>query len=113
MINDEMFGRDRDVPTTEECISRQDAINGIEAIEPTSTISDYQKGIAVGLALAKISIREQRSVQQKTGHWVDIMVGDMPAQACDQCKTFYPLTYTGGEHHYCPNCGAKMEGEVK
>lgn len=44
-----------------------------------------------------------------TGHWIDIMVGDMPAQACDRCNTFYPLSYTGGGHRYCPNCGAKME----
>ena len=46
--------------------------------------------------------------QPKTGHWIDIMVGDMPAQACDRCNTFYPLAYTGGGHKYCPNCGAKM-----
>lgn len=51
-------------------------------------------------------------LQQKMGHWIDIMVGDMPAQACDQCNTFYPLAYTGGGHKYCPNCGAKMQ-EVK
>jgi len=35
----------------------------------------------------------------------------MPAQACDQCNTFYPLAYTGGWHKYCPNCGAEMESE--
>ena len=46
--------------------------------------------------------------EPKTGHWIDIMVGDMPAQACDQCNTFYPLAYTGGGHKYCPNCGARM-----
>lgn len=48
---------------------------------------------------------------RKKGKWIDIMVGDMPAQACDQCNTFYPLAYTGGGHRYCPNCGAEMEGE--
>lgn len=53
------------------------------------------------------------SVQPKTGQWVEIMVGDMPAQACNQCKTFYPLAYTGGGHQYCPNCGAKMESEER
>lgn len=46
--------------------------------------------------------------EPKTGHWIDIMVGDMPAQACDQCNTFYPLAYTGGGHNYCPNCGSQM-----
>ncbi|MGJ0566838.1 hypothetical protein ACR73B_17095 [Enterococcus innesii] len=51
------------------------------------------------------SVRPQKP---KTGHWIDIMVGDMPAQACDRCNTFYPLSYTGGGHRYCPNCGAKM-----
>lgn len=54
-------------------------------------------------------IKSEPSVQPKTGRWIDITVGDVPAQACDQCKTFYLLTYTGGKHHYCPNCGAKME----
>lgn len=49
--------------------------------------------------------------QPKMGKWIDIMVGDMPAQACDRCNTFYPLAYTGGGHKYCPNCGAKMEVE--
>lgn len=46
--------------------------------------------------------------QPKTGKWIDIMVGDMPAQACAQCNTFYPLAYTGGGHKYCPNCGCRM-----
>lgn len=46
----------------------------------------------------------------KTGQWVEIMVGDMPAQACDCCGTFYPLAHTGGGYHYCPNCGADMRG---
>jgi hypothetical protein len=55
--------------------------------------------------IANLKALEQ---QPKTGHWIDIMVGDMPAQACDQCKTFYPLSYTGGGHNYCPSCGSRM-----
>jgi PHP family Zn ribbon phosphoesterase len=58
--------------------------------------------------MRKVRVRSQ---EPKMGHWIDIMVGDMPAQACDQCNTFYPLAYTGGGHKYCPNCGAKMESE--
>ena len=63
-----------------------------------------------GAALQE-SVNQLPSVtpQQKMGRWIDITVGDMPAQACDQCNTFYPLAYTGGGHKYCPNCGAKMQ----
>ena len=49
--------------------------------------------------------------QQKMGRWKDIVAGNIAAQACDQCNTFYPLAYTGGGHKYCPNCGAKMQEE--
>ena len=45
----------------------------------------------------------------KHGKWFDAMVGEMPVQVCDQCIVFFPLAYTGGGHHYCPNCGAKMD----
>ena len=47
----------------------------------------------------------------KHGKWFDAMVGELPVQVCDQCITFFPLAYTGGGHHYCPNCGAKMDLE--
>lgn len=49
------------------------------------------------------------------GEWIDAEIpleggGSMPIQACNLCKTFYPLAYTGGGHRFCPNCGAKMIG---
>ena len=46
--------------------------------------------------------------EPKTGHWIDIMVEDMPAQVCDQCRRFYPLSCTGGGYNYCPSCGSRM-----
>lgn len=52
------------------------------------------------------------AVPVKHGKWFDAMVGEMPVQVCDQCRTFFPLAYTGGGHHYCPNCGARMDGEA-
>jgi hypothetical protein len=53
--------------------------------------------------------------ERKTGKWIDAVLPNdnsgLPVQVCDQCNTFFPLAYTGGGHHYCPNCGARMEGE--
>ena len=62
----------------------------------------------------RIALRSMPSAQpeRKKGEWIDIMVGEMPAQACNQCNTFYPLSYTGGGHRYCPNCGARMYGGI-
>ena len=80
----------------EDAISRQDAIR---------IASGYCHPANVAKELAKLPpVKPTR----KKGKWIDIMVGDMPAQACDQCNTFYPLAYTGGGHKYCPNCGSFM-----
>lgn len=62
----------------------------------------------------KIKIETAQAVDAvpvKHGKWFDAMVGELPVQVCDQCNTFFPLAYTGGGHHYCPNCGAKMDLE--
>ena len=81
----------------EDCISRQ-------------AVMDIAEGYTMINKCIVDKVKKLPSIQPKpkTGHWIDIMVGDMPAQACDQCNTFYPLAYTGGGHNYCPNCGAKM-----
>lgn len=57
-------------------------------------------------------------IEPKQGKWIDAEIrhedGVLPIQVCSECKTFYPLEYTGGGHHFCPNCGASMrerEGE--
>ena len=91
----------REQEPCEDAISRQAVLD---------EISDYNNDLDYTTNELYDRIKRMPSVnaQPKTGHWIDIMVGDMPAQACDQCNTFYPLAYTGGGHKYCPNCGCRM-----
>lgn len=62
----------------------------------------------------KMAIDALNKPERNTGKWIDAVIpndnGDLLIQVCDQCNTFFPLAYTGGWHHFCPNCGAKMEG---
>ena len=55
------------------------------------------------------------SADRPQGEWIDAEIrhedGVLPIQVCSECKTFYPLEYTGGGHNFCPNCGSKMRGE--
>ena len=58
---------------------------------------------------------EADKADRPQGEWIDAEIplesgGSMPIQACNLCKTFYPLAHTGGGYHFCPNCGARMEG---
>lgn len=62
-------------------------------------------------------LRQLPSTQPKRGKWIDAVIpndnGDLLVQVCDQCNTFFPLAYTGGGHHFCPNCGADMRGDTE
>jgi hypothetical protein len=82
----------------------------------------YQESAKTGLGLEPVmAIRDIKALISvmpkvdaapvKNGKWFDAMIGELPVQVCDQCSTFFPLAYTGGGHHYCPNCGAKMDLE--
>ena len=62
-----------------------------------------------------LNIKDIPSADRLQGEWIDAEIplesgGSMPIQACNLCKTFYPLEYTGGGHRFCPNCGARMKG---
>ena len=91
----------------EDAISRQAVLEAITA----NCIWENEYNLTSSRIKKSVESLPSVNPQPKTGHWIDIMVGDMPAQACDRCNTFYPLAYTGGGHKYCPNCGAKMESE--
>ncbi len=49
--------------------------------------------------------------EQKTGRWIMHISDLFPAEStmeCSNCKHEQPLII---DDRYCPNCGAKMEGE--
>lgn len=55
-----------------------------------------------------LALMKELNMRNEKSRWIDIMVGDMLAQACEKCNAFYPFAYTGGGHRYCPNCGRRM-----
>ena len=91
-------------------IRRADAIKAIEDLPNAyNGWSDaYDKAYVIG------TLEEVPTVEPKRGKWIDAEIrhedGVLPIQVCSECKTFYPLEYTGGGHRFCPNCGAKMKG---
>lgn len=84
--------------TSEDCVKRIDAINGIANTHFAISSEDYNELIRMIMNLPSIT------PQPKVGKW-DIL-GDI--WECSRCKTMV-MGYDG--LNYCPNCGAKMEEE--
>lgn len=92
-----------------DLIKREDAVEVIK--------KNYYNVGGCGATL-KVMIEQIKAIpsaDRPQGEWIDAEIplesgGSMPIQACNLCKTFYPLAYTGGGHRFCPNCGAKMKG---
>lgn len=85
----------------EDAISRKDIIAKIEdeyegyMLSEDATPQDF-----VYMIMDMPSIRPK----QKTGHWIKYSNGDV----CSECG-YDTGKYEDGKH-YCPKCGAKMEG---
>ena len=64
--------------------------------------------MALDIAIESLKVwREALEKELKTGHWIDTGSG----QECSECGE---IQYGYDSHRfYCPNCGAKMESEVK
>lgn len=84
-------------------MTNQEAIERIQSIK--SKVSLYVDVLALRMA-------EEALKNQKTGHWIEI--DDYPHEdfECDCCGgKVYGTEEPYEEYKYCPNCGAKMEGD--
>lgn len=95
---------------SKETIYREDAIKAVEELPNAyNGWSDaYDKAYIIS------TLEEVPKADRPQGEWIDAEIrhedGVLPIQVCSECKTFYPLEYTGGGHRFCPNCGARMKG---
>ena len=95
---------------SDDLIRRSDAIRALNR-EKSDWNCDYN--VPIDNCIKRLN--KVKSADRPQGEWIDAEIplesgGSMPIQACNLCKTFYPLAYTGGGHRFCPNCGARMKG---
>lgn len=90
-----------------DLISRQEVLNKLNELD--------QQDLYLPCHFKDFVLDEVSSVPQKTGRWiVDALANNI--YRCSECGIDAPVELTGGTEYksnYCPNCGAKMEGETE
>lgn len=65
-------------------------------------------------------INEQPTIHSKRGRWIyceDSIANSVDGYRCDKCGFFVPWDYQHKsidyieDYNFCPNCGARMDGE--
>lgn len=101
-----------------EYISRDEAINAIKNLESSMPAKDnYAKGYDAALGRVLIAVREvppAADVQPvKRGKWKH--VAGMNSK-CSVCSHYFPVTEFDSrpfDINFCPQCGARMDGDSK
>lgn len=106
------FNKAREALRAEPCedaISRQAMLNGLASIAKAKAKSDAQKAL-MGRVMFFTEHLPPVTPKPKTGKWI---------RQTDDYHDYYECEYCGiaveldDIKHFCPNCGAKMEGECK
>lgn len=100
--------------TDSDTISRKAVIDAIDEWKEACADNGHKETVS-DIKLIRKDFIELPPVtpKQRTGKWLDANIcGELPVIVCDQCNTFYPLSF-GEFHNFCPNCGAKMEGDAE
>ena len=100
-----------------EYIEREAVINHIDFVVDNSIDTDYQKA-AWGFGVFVSRLPAADVVPVRHGHWYN-RGGRFRCSVCDNKALLKDIGGTGGWSHeyeqqkspYCPNCGAKMDGE--
>lgn len=79
---------------TEDCISRQSAIDALTGWETEPLDEDIER-----------ILKQMPSVtpKPKTGHWIDHQEDKWIYAQCSECETVHDT-----RTNYCPNCGCLM-----
>ena len=104
----------------DEYIERETAIADLELYEKTVCKSEYALAIA-GCRSHIRAIPAADVVPVRHGRWIETTQpmgwDDVTCAECSECGEDFVLDEWGMEDmknlmHYCPNCGAKMDGEA-
>lgn len=72
-------------------------------------VPKYQIGQEVSIYFKDTMMKKGIVQEPKTGHWVDVDGLWFKCSECDAHRKMMPAY----KEYYCPNCGAKMESEVR
>ena len=96
-----------------DVINRKDAIGAILSIGHIAELRDGDAVIrvsAVNYVLRNLPSADVQPVQH--GHWIEHICELFPAEGtveCSECHEHESIFLVNDK--YCPNCGAKMDGE--
>ena len=76
---------------------------------------DLQKAYEEGYKQGRYDEKIETELKRKTGQWIQDESGDYKCSECggreDQFIYGTENWYGDGESNFCPNCGARMDGE--
>ena len=100
-----------------EYIERDKTLAEIDDCFPANPTSEFSKGVAVGVAMAKVAVNhtpasDVRPVVKAKWEWND----NNGYYYCGNCEAVSPREDQYGEYidcpNFCPNCGADMREET-
>ena len=121
--NGDRFRALTDEQMVAECIEREELLNRIRSLigqitplEESRDMFYHDSGMNAGITRAMLEVRDMPAADVEPvvhGRWVLIETGySAKIYECSECKDddYWKHHFAGGFEHYCPNCGARMDG---